>query len=127
MRFTFESVAVHFLYWCCSLARLGKFMSDKKKHKVHLLVCCSAVSSAIFCLMFTHRFGCCKKQSTRISVISKLLSNREALMRVFYMKKLRLIDIFPKAYCLNHFDQRFVKISRKTAAASRRQPYNFQN
>ena len=67
------------------------------------------------------------KNSVRISVNSKFLLNRKELERVFYMKTLRLIDIFPTAYCLNHFDQRFVKISRKTAAATRRPPHDFQN
>ena len=67
------------------------------------------------------------KNSVRISVNSKSLSNRKELERLFYMKKLHLVDIFPTAYRLNHFDQRLVKISRKTAAASRRQPHDFQN
>jgi hypothetical protein len=43
------------------------------------------------------------------------------------MKKLRLIDIFPMAYHLNHSDQRFVKIREKTATATRRPPHHFQN
>ena len=43
------------------------------------------------------------------------------------MKELRLVDIFPTAYHLNHFDNRFVKISRKTAAASRPPLYDFFN
>ena len=67
------------------------------------------------------------KNSVRISVNLKLLLNRKELERVFYMKKLRLVDIFPTAYHLNHFDNRFVKISRKTAAATRRPPHDFQN
>ena len=67
------------------------------------------------------------KNSVRISVNLKLLLNRKELERVFYMKKLRLVDIFPTAYRLNHSDQRFVKISRKTAAATRRPPHDFQN
>ena len=51
--------------------------------------------------------------SVRILVNLKLLLNRKELERVFYMKKLRLIDPFPTAYRLNHSEQRFVKISRK--------------
>ena len=54
-----------------------------------------------------------EKQSVRFSVKSKLLLNRKELERVFYMKKLRLVDTFPTAYRLNHSEQRFVKISRK--------------
>ena len=85
-------------------------------------------SSAVFCRMkFTRRFECREKQSVRISLILKLLLNRKELERVFYMKKLRLIDIFPTAYNLNHFDQRFVKISQKTAAAYSSQKKYFQN
>ena len=55
----------------------------------------------------------------------KLLLNRNELEKNLDIKKLRLIDIFPTTYNLNHFDQQFVKISRKTAAASHRQPHNF--
>ena len=103
-------------------------MSDKKNHEVHLPACCSAVSSAVFCLMkFTRRFGCREKQSIRISVILKLLLNYKELESVFYMKKLCLIDIFPMTFHLNHSDQRVVKISRKTVAATRRPPHDFQN
>ena len=43
------------------------------------------------------------------------------------MKELRIVDIFPTAYRLNHSDQRFAKISPKTAAATRRPPHDFQN
>ena len=71
--------------------------------------------------------GVAKKQSVRISVNLKLLLNRKELERVFYMKKLRLVDIFPTAYHLNHFDNRFVKILWKTTAATRRPPHDFQN
>ena len=78
-------------------------------------------------MKYPRRFGCREKQSVRISVNLKLLLNRKELERVFYMKKLRLVDIFPKAYQLNHSDQRFAKISRKTAAATRRPPHDFQN
>ena len=53
------------------------------------------------------------KNSVRISVNLKLLLNRKELERVFYIKQLCLVDIFPTAYHLNHFDDRFVKISRK--------------
>ena len=85
-------------------------------------------SSVVFCRKkFTRRFECRKKQSVRISLILKLLLNRKELESVFYMKKLRLIDIFPTAYHLNHFNNRFVKISRKTAAATRCLPHDFQN
>ena len=71
--------------------------------------------------------GVAKKKSVRTFVILKLLLNRKELEGVFYMKKLCLDDIFSTAYNLNHFDQRFAKISQKTAAASRSQPYDFQN
>ena len=67
------------------------------------------------------------KNSVRISVNSKFLLNRKELERVFYMKKLRLIDISPTAYHLNHFDNQFVKISQKTAAATHRPPHDIQN
>ena len=56
-----------------------------------------------------------EKQSVRFSVKSKLLLNRKVLERVFYMKKLRLVDIFQKAYDLNYSDQPFVKILRKNS------------
>ena len=84
--------------------------------------------SAVFSRMkYPRRFGCREKQSVRISVNLKLLLNRKELERVFYMKKLRLVDIFPTAYRLNHSDQRFAKNSRKPAAATRRPPHDFQN
>ena len=76
-------------------------------------------------MKYARRFGCREKQSARILVIWKLLLNRNELERVFYMKELRIVDIFATAYRLNHSDQRFAKISRKMAAASRRQPHNF--
>ena len=91
---------------------------------VRFFVRCSAVFSQ---MKYPRRFGCREKQSVRVSVNLKLLLSRKELERVFYMKKLRLVDTFPTAYRLNHSDQRFVKISRKTAAASRRQPHDFQN
>ena len=91
---------------------------------MRLFVRCSAVFSR---MKYPRRFRCHEKQSVRISVNLKLLLNRKELERVFYMKKLRLVDIFPTAYHLNHFDNRFVKISRKTAAATRRPPHDFQN
>ena len=85
-------------------------------------------SSAVFCPMrFTRRFWCREKQSVRISVISKLLLNRKEVKRVIYMKKLRLVDMFPTVYHLNHSDQPIVKIRKKTAAATRRPPHHFQN
>ena len=67
------------------------------------------------------------KNSVRISLKSKLLLNRKELVEVFYMKKLRLIDIFPTAYHLNHFDKWFVKISKKMAAGIRPPLHDFQN
>ena len=91
---------------------------------VRFFVRCSAVFSR---MKYPRRFGCREKQSVRISVNSKFLLNRKELERVFYMKKLRLVDIFPTAYRLNHSDQRFAKISPKTAAATRRPPHDFQN
>ena len=100
----------------------------KRNHEVHLTVYCSAVFSLKQCvLLFDDDFGVTKKQSVRFLLILKLLLNRKELESVFYMKKLRLVDIFPTAYHLNHFDNRFVKISRKTAAATRRLPHDFQN
>ena len=93
-----------------------------------MTVRCSAVFRLKQCVFLSHDdFGVAKKQSVRISLKSKLLLNRKELERVFYMKKLRLVDIFHPAYRLNHSDQRFVKISRKTAAATRRPPHDFQN
>ena len=67
------------------------------------------------------------KNSVRILVNLKFLLNRKELERVFYMKKLRLVDIFPMAYRLNHSDWRFAKFLQKTAAATRRPPHDFQN
>ena len=74
---------------------------------VQFFVSCSTVFSR---MKYPRPLGCCEKQSVRFSVKSKLLLNRKELERVFYMKKLRHIDIFPTAYDLNHFDQRFGKI-----------------
>ena len=85
-------------------------------------------SSAVFSRMkYARRFGCCEKQSVHISVNLKLLLNRNELERVFYMKKLCLVDIFPTEYHLNHVDNRFVKIAQKTGAATHRPPHDFQN
>ena len=91
---------------------------------VRLFVCCSAVFSR---MKYPRRFGCREKQSVRISVNSKFLLNRKELERVFYMKELRIVDMFPTAYRLNHSDQRFAKFLPKTAAATRRPPHDFQN
>ena len=91
---------------------------------VWFFVRCSAVFSQ---MKYPRRFGCREEQSVRVSVNLKLFLNRNELERVFYMKKLRLVDIFPAAYHLNHFDNRFGKISQKTAAATHRQPHHFQN
>ena len=66
---------------------------------VRIFIRCSAVFSRI---NYPRRFGCREKQSVRISVNSKFLLNLKELERVFYMKKLRLADIFPTAYHLNH-------------------------
>ena len=90
---------------------------------VRFFVRCSAVFSR---MKYPRRFGCREKQSVCISVISKLLLNPKKLERVFYMKKLRLVDIFQTAYHSNHFDQRFVKISRKTTAGTHRPPHDFK-
>ena len=79
---------------------------------VRFFLRCSAVFSR---MKYPRRFGCCKKQSVRISVNSKFLLNRKELESVFYMKKLRLVDIFPTAYDLNYSDQPFLKISWKNS------------
>jgi len=79
---------------------------------VRFFVRCSAVFSR---MKYPRRFGCREKQSVRISVNLKFLLNRKELERVFYMKKLRLVDIFPTAYDLNYSDQPFGKISRKNS------------
>ena len=91
---------------------------------VRIFIRCNAVFSR---MKYPRRFGCCEKQSVRISINLKLLLSRKELERVFYMKKLCLVDIFPTIYHLNRFDNRFVKISQKTIAASRRPPHAFQN
>ena len=91
---------------------------------VRFLVRCSAVFSR---MKYPRRFGCREKQSLHISVNSKFLLNYKELESVLYMKKLHLIDIFPTAYNLNYFNKRFVNFLRKTAAASHRQPHDFQN
>ena len=84
--------------------------------------------SAVFIRMkYPRPFGCREKQSVRFLVKPKLLLNRKGLERVFYMKNLRLVDIFPTVYRLNHSDQRFAKISPKTAAATHCPPHDFQN
>ena len=74
---------------------------------VRFFVRCSAVFSR---MKYPRRFGCCEKQSVRISVNLKMLLKCKELERVFYMKKLCLVDIFPTAYRLNHSDQRFAKM-----------------
>ena len=73
------------------------------------------------------RFWCREKQSVRISVMWKLLLNHNELERVFYMHKLRLVDIFPTAYHLLHSDERFEQIYENTFAVTHRQPHRFQN
>ena len=94
---------------------------------------CDAVRFFVRCSAFfsrmksPRRFGCREKQSVRISVNSKFLLNRKELERVFYMKELRIVDIFPTVYRLNHSDQQFAKISPKTAAATHRPPHDFKN
>ena len=69
---------------------------------------CSAVFSR---MKYPRRFGCREKLSVRILVNLKFLLTRKELERVFYIKELRIVDIFPTAYRLNHSDQRFAKIS----------------
>ena len=102
----------------------SSYPSDAVRYFVH----CSAVFSLKQCVLLSDDdFGVTKKQSVRFLLILKLLLNRKELEREFYMKELRIVDIFPTAYRLNHFDQRFAKISPKTAAATRRPPYDFQN
>ena len=91
---------------------------------VRPFVRCSAVFSR---MRYARRFGCREKQSVRILVNLKLILNRKELERVFYMKKLYLVDIFPTAYHLNNSDDRFVKNSRKMAATTGRPPHDFQN
>ena len=78
-------------------------------------------------MKFTRRFGCRKKQSVRISVILELLLNHKELEGAFYMKRLRLDNIFPMAYRLDHSDERFVKKYEKTAATIHHPPHDFQN
>ena len=78
-------------------------------------------------MKYTRRFWSREEQSVRFLVISKLLLIRKELERVSYMKKLRLVDIFPTEYRLNHSDKRLVNVLRKTAAVTRRSPHDFQN
>ena len=91
---------------------------------VRFFVRCSAIFSR---MKYPRRFGCREKQSVRILVNSKFLLNHKELAEVFYMKELRIVDIFPMAYGLNHSDQQFAKISPKTAAATRCPSYDFQS
>ena len=96
------------------------YISQKKKScsaLVGLMKCGFwSESSAVFCLMqYIRRFWVAEKQSVRFSVNSKFLLNRKELERVFYMKEVRIIDIFPTAYDLNYSDQPFVKISQKNS------------
>ena len=143
MRFTFDSVAVHFRECCGPLSLKKGSKKDNKNFckKVYVrqkeimkftwlsaAVLFSVWSSAFFCPMkYARRFWSREKQSVLFSVNLKLLLNRKELERVFYMKKLRLVDIFPMAYHLNHFDNRFVKNLRQTATATRRPLHDFQN
>ena len=80
---------------------------------VRFFVRCSAVFSR---MKYPRRFGYREKQSVRISLNSKFLLKRKELERVFYMKKLRLVDIFPTAYHLHHSDERFEQINENTFA-----------
>ena len=91
---------------------------------VRFFVQCSAVFNR---MKYPHRFRCREKESVRISVNLKFLLNRKELERVFYMKELRIVDIFPTAYHLNHSDQRFAKILPKMAGATHRLPRDFPN
>ena len=92
---------------------------DKRNHASSLPVGCSALLHPKQCSFLSDGVHFVDlgvaKNSVRFSVKSKLLLNRKELERVFYMKKLRLIDIFPTAYDLNHSDQPFVKNSRKNS------------
>ena len=78
-------------------------------------------------MQYTRWFWCREKQSIRILVILKLLLNRKELESVFYMKKLRLVDIFPMMYHLHHSAERFEKTYEKTAAATHHPSHDFQN
>ena len=109
MRFTFGRVAVHFRECCGPLLFKKKLKKDNKNfcEKVYVrqkdimkftwlpaTVQFSVWSSAFFCPMkYTRWFWSREKQSVRFSVNLKLLLNRKELERVFYMKKLRLVDI----------------------------------
>ena len=57
---------------------------------VRCFVRCSVVFSR---MKYPHRFGCREKQSVCISVNSKFLLNHKELERVFYMKKLCLVNL----------------------------------
>ena len=127
MRFTYTRYEVH----STSSSKKKNYVSIKETMQfsypfdaVRSFLRCSAVFSW---MKYPRRFGCREKQSVRISVNLKLLLNRNELERVFYMKELRFVDIFPTAYHLNHPNQRHAKISPKTAAATRRPPHDFQN
>ena len=143
MRFTFDTVAVHFRECCGPLSFKKKLKKrqqkplreslcpTKRNHEVHLTACCSAVFRLKQCVLLSDEVHTMilvsRKTECPLFGNLKLLLNRKELERVFYMKKLCLIDIFPTAYHLNHFNNRFVKISRNTIAASRRPPHDFQS
>ena len=76
---------------------------------VRFFVRCSAVFGR---MKSPRRFGCREKQSVRILVNSKFLLNRKELERVFYMKELRIVDIFPTAYHTSRFDKLFKNWSK---------------
>ena len=94
------------------IPKKGIMQCTCRSDEVWLFVWCSAVFSR---MKYPCRFWCCEKQSVRISLILKLLLNHKELERVFYVKKLCLIDTFPTAYDLNYSDKPFVKISRKNS------------
>ena len=125
MRFTLGSVTVHFQQ-CCGPLSFGKKLKKRQQKLVREIyvwqkemIHCTWLSVAVRFSVWSNAFICLKqyirwfwsreKQSVRFSVKSKLLLNRKVLERVFYMKKLRLVDIFPTAYHLNHLDKAVCK------------------
>ena len=67
------------------------------------------------------------KTEFRDLVNLKLLLNHNELEKDLYMEKMRLDDIYPKAYHLLYSDKRFRKKREKTLTATHHPPHYFQN
>ena len=66
-----------------------------------------------------------EKTEFRDLVNLKLLLNRNELVKIIHMKKMRLDDIFPTAYHLLYSDERFRKNHENTLTATPHPPHHF--